>query len=66
MFTWSVTTGKLIEYHRKVIEGMEDYVIYQGKGSEFTYMSMNLQMTLTRAKEPNEGGPTYESFFAKV
>jgi hypothetical protein len=28
IFTWGITTGKLIEYHRKCVTGMEDYQIY--------------------------------------
>lgn len=64
IYTWSVTTGKLLEYHRNCIPNLEEYQIYSSEGSLYTYLSLNLEYTLIRSKAKTEGAP-FEKFFHK-
>jgi hypothetical protein len=54
IFTWKVTTGKLVEYHQNVMKDLEKFKVYSSEKSLYTYSSMKLQITLIRSKEPVE------------
>ena len=50
IYSWSLTTGKLLEFHKRCIDNLEDYTTFVSENAEYTYLSLNLQYTLIRSK----------------